>query len=220
LTATHLALLSGCCCLLASCNPLDEKEPITETREISKLARPAAVDVPAAKRFYDNTPETPPEDPNASREHPLVWTTPEGWTEKPPGQMRLIDMSFGPGGEGECYVSAMPGAAGGLAANINRWRGQVGQPPLSDEEIDKLPRKMFLGAPAHFVSADGDFKNVGEETSRTGYRLLGLIHQAPDLTLFVKMTGPQALVEQNTAAFEAFCQSVQFRRKSDKIPTH
>ena len=136
------------------------------------------------------------------------------------GQMRLIDMSFGPAGEGECYVSAMPGAAGGIVANINRWRGQVGQPSLTEEEIDKLPRKMFLGAPAHFVSADGDFKNVGEETPRSGYRLLGLIHQAPDLTLFVKMTGPQALVEQNTAAFEAFCQSVQFRRKSDKIPTH
>lgn len=219
MTASHFALLTGCC-LLASCNPLDEREAITESREISSYARKAAVDIPTGKRFYEPAEEEDHTDPNAPPEHPLVWKTPEGWSEKPVAQMRLIDLRFGPNEEGECYVSAMPGPAGGLAANINRWRGQMGQPELTEDEINKLSRKIFLTAPAHFITIDGDFKGMGDETVKTGYRMLGIIHQASELTIFVKMTGPKALVEQNTAAFETFCSSVQFRKRGEKIPTH
>lgn len=205
--------------LVSACNRLEESEPITETRELSSYARKQVVDISSAVRFYDNQePETNAEE---SREHPLLWVTPEGWKEKPVSQMRLIDFTFGPNDEGECYLSALPGPAGGLAANINRWRSQIGAAALTDEEIDKLPRKNFLGGPAHFVSVDGDFKGMGDAASaKSGYRLLGLIHQAQELTLFIKMTGPKELVEQNAAAFEAFCQSVQFRKKAEKIPSH
>jgi hypothetical protein len=223
LTAKLFAIVSGCCCLalIPSCNRLDEREVIAEKRTLSQYESAPAVDVPSAKRFYDTNPEPDAErDPNAPPEHPLVWTTPDGWTEKPPGQMRLIDMRFGPDEAGECYVSAMPGPAGGLAANLNRWRTQMGQSPLSEDEIEKLPRQPFLGAEAYSITIDGDFKGVGAETAKTGYRLIGLIHPASEVTLFVKMTGPKDLVEKNTAAFEAFCGSVKFRRHGDQIPTH
>ncbi len=209
--------LLACSLLSVSCDRLDEREPITESRELSSYARKPNVDIDSATRFYDQA--EPEEDPNAPREHPLVWKSPEGWTEKPTSQMRLIDFTFGPNGEGECYLSALPGPAGGLAANINRWRGQIGAAPLSDEEIEKLPRKNFLGGPAHFVSVDGDFKGMGDAAdAKKDYRLYGLIHQAAELTLFIKMTGPKALVEQNTAAFEAFCASVDFRKRSQEAP--
>jgi hypothetical protein len=205
--------------LASSCKRLEERVAITESRELSQYARKQAVDIPTAARFYEEEKEE--EDPNAPREHPLLWTTPDGWTEKPVSQMRLIDLAFGPSGEGECYLAALPGPAGGLAANINRWRGQMGAAPLSDEEIEKLPRKTFLGGPAHFVSVEGDFKGMGDAAdAKKGYVLQGIIHQAPELTLFIKMTGPKALVEQNTAAFEAFCNSVEFRKRSGKIPQH
>ena len=198
---------------LLSCNRLEERESITETREISTHARKPALDVPSWKRFYGEDPATAKEEPSAPREHPLVWRTPDGWTEKPPAQMRLIDLRFGPNEEGECYVSAMPGAAGGLAANLNRWRAQMGQPALTEEQIEKLPRKMFLGAPAHYMEVDGAFTAVGEQEAKADYRMIGIIHPASELTLFVKMTGPRAVIEQQTAAFDAFCQSVAFRRR-------
>ena len=221
-TATiKLAFLSfiGLTTALSSCKRLEEREPITESRELSQYARKQLVDISSADRFYDQ--EAPVEDPNAPQQHPLVWVTPEGWSEKPSSQMRLIDFTFGPNGEGECYLSALPGPAGGLAANINRWRSQIGASSLTDEEIDKLPRKNFLGGPAHFVSVDGSFKGMGDAASaKQDYRLLGLIHQASELTLFIKMTGPKALIEENTAKFDAFCQSVQFRKKAEKIPSH
>jgi hypothetical protein len=39
--------------------------------------------------------------------------------------------------------------------------------------------------------------------------MLGLIHSTNQATIFVKLTGPKALVEQNTAAFDTFCQSIK-----------
>lgn len=203
---------------VTACHRLEEREEITETRELSQYARKALVDIPSSARFYDQEPE---EDPGAAQQHPLVWVTPEGWTEKPSSQMRLIDLRFGLDDVGECYLAALPGPAGGLAANINRWRAQMGAAPLSDEEIEKLPRKNFLGGPAYFVSVEGEFKGMGDAASaKKGYQLYGLIHQAPELTLFIKMTGPKELLEKNSAAFDAFCQSVDFRKRAEKIPSH
>lgn len=184
---------------------------IPDSREISSMARKPTTGVPSATRFFDQEAE----EPTGERQHPLVWTTPEGWTESPPSQMRLIDFKIGPAQEVECYLTAMPGTAGGLAANLNRWRTQMGQAPLTEEEIEKLPRKSLLGTPSHFLSIDGEFKGVGAETGQAGFRMLGMIQQAPELTIFVKMTGPKDIVEKNTAAFEAFCASVQFRKKTN-----
>ena len=202
--------------LLPSCDRKAERMEITETREMSQYARKPVLNAGSAARFFDDAKEAE----DQPRQHPLLWTTPEGWQEGPPSQMRLIDFKFGPKQEGECYLSAMPGPAGGLAANINRWRGQMGQPALTDADIEKLPRKTLLGTEAHFVTIDGDFKGVGAEASQSGYRMLGIIQQAPELTIFVKMTGPKDLVEKNAAAFDAFCGSVKFRPKNQNVPMH
>jgi len=103
----------------------------------------------------------------------------------------------------------MPGAGGGVEANVNRWRTQMAQPAYTADEIAGLPKKPFFNREATYVAFDGDFKSFGAEEARTGYRLLGLIHSTEQATIFVKLTGPKALVEQNTAAFEAFCQSIK-----------
>jgi hypothetical protein len=211
------ALLLLAASLIPACKRVEERMVIADSRDISALARKPVMGAASADRFFDQQKDESGSE--GGQQHPLVWNTPEGWTENPPSQMRLIDFKIGPKQEVECYVSAMPGPAGGLSANLNRWRSQMGQPPLSEEEIEKLPRKTFLGSPAQFLSVDGDFKGVGAESAQSGYRLMGLIQQAPELTIFVKMTGPKDLVEQNTAAFDAFCASVQFRKKSN-IPMH
>lgn len=201
-------------CVLPSCKRAGVRMEITETREMSATARKPVLDASSATRFFDESKESSDE----PRQHPLLWTTPEGWQEGAPSQMRLIDLKFGPKQEGECYLSAMPGQAGGLAANINRWRGQMGQPALTEDEINKLPRKTLLGTDAHFVTIDGDFKGVGAEAAQSGYRMLGIIQQAPELTIFIKMTGPKDIVEKNATAFDAFCGSVKFRPKGPAAP--
>jgi hypothetical protein len=85
----------------------------------------------------------------------------------------------------------------------------MGQPAYTTDELSKLPRKPFFNREATFVAFDGDFKGFGADTAKTGYRMLGLIHSTEQATIFVKLTGPKALVEQNNAAFDTFCQSIK-----------
>jgi hypothetical protein len=202
--------LLACSLFMTSCDRLQEREAITETRDISSHAPKPHADIPSSTRFYDDAKEQPQQRPNF-REL-LTWTLPEGWKESAtpdPMGMRLLDLRFGPNQEGECYISLMPGPAGGLEANVNRWRTQMGQTPYTADEISKLPKKPFFNRDATFVAFDGDFKGFGAEAAKTGYRMLGLIHSADQATIFVKLTGPKALVDQNTAAFDAFCLSIK-----------
>ncbi|MEZ5387208.1 MAG: hypothetical protein R3F13_16995 [Prosthecobacter sp.] len=199
-----------CCLTFTGCGRPGDSVAITEVREISSHAPAPNVDIVSATRFYDDARDEPQARPDFR--NLLTWTVPEGWkeSEQPdPMGMRLVDLRFGANGEGECYITLMPGSAGGLEANVNRWRAQMGQPPYTPEEIEKLPTKPFFNRDASFVAFDGDFKGFGAEEAQTGYRMLGLIHSAEQATIFVKLTGPKALVEQNAAAFDAFCQSVK-----------
>lgn len=211
--SSSMKLLLTCCAasgLLSSCHRLDEREAITETREISSYAGKQHVDIPSSTRFFDDAKEKEQARPNF-REL-LTWKIPEGWTEsaaQDPSGMRMLDLRFGPNQEGECYISLMPGPAGGLEANVNRWRTQMGQTPYTADEIAKLAKKPFFNRDATFIAFDGDFKGFGAEQAKTSYRLLGLIHSAEQATIFVKLTGPKDLVEQQSAAFDAFCQSIK-----------
>lgn len=208
-TALALPAILG----FTACEKIEERMPIKEERSISEHSSVPKFPVSSAKRFYD---EETPAAGAAPQGNPLVWTTPEGWTEVPPssspGSMRLIDLRFGPNQEGECYLSAIQGNAGGLDANVNRWRTQMAQAPFTPEELAKLETKTFLGRPTPFVAFDGDYSNVGVAAPLKGYRLLGLVQVAPEFTIFVKMTGPKELVEKNAAAFEQFAQSVNIKR--------
>lgn len=139
----------------------------------------------------------------------LVYTTPEGWTDEGRSMMRDVNFTFGENGEGECYVARLPGAGGGLTANVNRWRGQMGAAPLSEEEIAALPKKPLFGQPATFLSVDGDFTGMGAGEAKKDYRLLGVILSAESSgAVFVKMTGPRELVEANAANFDIFVSSL------------
>lgn len=204
--------------VLSSCKKLDERMEITETRELSRHAAPADANATSEQRFgpalramrMDAEPEQSGQQP--SLRDLLTWTAPPGWSEAPPGSdpsgMRLVDMRFGEKGEGECYISIMPGPAGGLNANLNRWRKQMGQPDYTDEEIAKLPKKPLFKRDGVYAAFDGDYKGVGMTEPQKGYRLAGVIHSAEQATIFVKMIGPKALVQANGAAFDQFCESI------------
>lgn len=142
---------------------------------------------------------------------PFVWTTPEGWTQQPQAPMRDLSFAFGPNGEGECYLSRLPGAGGGLVANVNRWRGQMGLDPLTEAEIIALPKKPMFGLQGTFVDIAGTFSGMGGGPVRENYRMLGVIVSSDAGAVFVKLTGPADLVAANQAQFDAFCASLQPR---------
>ena len=90
---------------------------------------------------------------------PFNWATPEKWTDKPGNSMRIGSFAMpGPGGDADVSISQLGGMAGGLVANINRWRGQIGLSPQDDATImaagTEVPTGM--GAPALVYEIFGD----------------------------------------------------------------
>ncbi|GIW84431.1 MAG: hypothetical protein KatS3mg107_0091 [Gemmataceae bacterium] len=74
----------------------------------------------------------------------LTYTPPSGWKAAPPRAMRLV--TFLPPGEGkqpELYLSQPFG--GSLLDNVNRWRGEVGLPPVKEADLSSVVTEVKLG---------------------------------------------------------------------------
>ena len=65
---------------------------------------------------------------------PISWTVPENWTEKEGGAAFRLATLTGPNGAEIAVTSLTPGQD--LLMNINRWQGQIGLNPISQNEID------------------------------------------------------------------------------------
>lgn len=192
----QLSLLGLAAVVSTSCDRVTERMEIAESREISAYeAQPKLFAYPQ-ERFGDER---------------LRWTTPAGWAQAERSQMRPVNLTFGPNGEGECYLSMLPGGAGGVLANVNRWRKQMGQSELTQEDVDKLPKRTLMGIEGVFVSIDGAYTAVGAPEAKPDHRMLGIIAALGDVGLFAKMVGPKDVVEANTPKFEEFVSSLSLR---------
>lgn len=197
-----IAVASTAGLMTVSCKRLGERVEITESRTLSEFEPTPKLDVSTRARFSDE-PE-----PGAD---PLVWTLPEGWKEAERSQMRPVNLRFGPNGEGECYLSVLPGGGGGTLANVNRWRKQMGQEEIDEQALTDLPRRLLMGVQGVFVSIDGDYANVGAAESLPDHRMLGIVATLGEAGLFVKMVGPKVIVENEMAAFDQFVDSLTLR---------
>ena len=134
----------------------------------------------------------------ASFDAPKWAALPAGWTVGPENAMRKATwIVSGPNGsKAEIAVTVFPGTVGGLTANVNRWRGQIGLPPAGADEIAAAAKAVKVGGldSQRFVltSADGKKTVDAVMTSKDG------------ATWFFKMNGETAAVEANAAAFAAF----------------
>ncbi len=138
---------------------------------------------------------------------PARWTKPDDWQEQALSEMRLASykVAGSDGAVADVSVTAFPGDAGGLAANVNRWRGQLHLKPLSDEELSSITQNMEVeGNFARVV----DIRGSGEGPHATG--ILGAVLKTPDRTWFIKMTGDHDLLEQQRDKFLKFVNSFRF----------
>jgi hypothetical protein len=138
----------------------------------------------------------------------LVWQVPEGWRETPPRTLRIVNFHVGPDDRSECYVSSLAGDGGGVRANIDRWRGQMGAQPSTPEEFAALESVRLLGVDATLVEVHGAFQGMNGEQIADA-TMLGAVAPLEGRVLFVKLVGPSAVVAAERAAFLAFCQSLQ-----------
>jgi len=137
----------------------------------------------------------------------LNYVLPDGWKEKPLTQMRVA--SFEVSGNGKTAdVSVIPlgGRSGGDLANVNRWRGQVGLPPITDDDLAKLTESVAItGKPSGLYDIAGTSAGSGNPE-----RILGAILHGDNTVWYFKMAGDPDLVESQKANFIAFLKSVTF----------
>jgi hypothetical protein len=151
-----------------------------------------------------NTPAPPGENGNADS----IWTIPAGWQSIPPAQFLLAEYSISDanGAKAEVNVATMGGEGGGLLANVNRWRGQLGLGAIGESELTQLEQTLDVpGGNATLV----DFAGVNSKTGAPT-RLVGGIVSQSGQTWFYKLMGDDQIVTKQKNAFTKFIQSANY----------
>ena len=130
------------------------------------------------------------------------WQVPSGWKAAGPKPMRLASFDIpDAAGNGDISISKLAGDGGGLLANVNRWRGQVGLAPLE---------ASALSANSKAVATAGGDNGTWVELVGAEKTILGAIVVRGDVSWFFKMTAPSAVAARNREAFEQFVRSIRF----------
>jgi len=132
----------------------------------------------------------------------LAWTAPARWGIGAANPMRKATYEVtGDGGKAELSITAFPSDVGGELANLNRWRGQVQLPPITDADLPgAVARQQQNGLQLAVVDFGG---GAGSQ------RILGAIVPFGGGTWFFKLTGPEALVEKAKPEFLDFLRTVR-----------
>lgn len=146
--------------------------------------------------------------PRKPRPLPISYTTPAGWVETGPrGGFVPILTAFDVGGKAaELQVTQLGGMTGEPLANLNRWRGQVGLPPV--EKIDPPPASVKVDGES------GQYFDLGGGSAKK--RMLLVVVKRQQQTWYIKLFGDADVVGKNRREFESFVQSVKFTGGADE----
>lgn len=195
-----LALLSGC-----------------GRQEIQVYAAPKDKAAPQAKAMAHNHADDPhgamqsdPHGAMSSGGMELTFKLPDGWKEKPAGQMRAAQFAV-PGKDGlDADVSVIPLA--GMTASrediLNIWREQLKLPAVekgsSDQQVESV---VIAGQKADLYDMVSNDLLVQDKAKM---RILTAVLVRDQTSWFVKMSGPDDLVKQSKPAFQEFLKTISF----------
>jgi hypothetical protein len=139
----------------------------------------------------------------------FTYELPEGWQDAPPAPMRDVNLRVGPEGAAEAFVTVLPGGAGGVEANVNRWRQQMNLEPYSSQEIAELQRIPLLEGEAILVDFTGAYSGMSDEVQTEEARLIGAILDDESRSVFIKLVGPTEALDGEKENFIAFSDSLE-----------
>jgi hypothetical protein len=161
--------------------------------------------------FAENEPPqmaSAPAAPAGNKNAGFIWTLPSGWKSIPPSQFLLAEFSVSgtSGAKAEVNVAELDGEGGGLLANVNRWRGQLGLGAIGEDNLPQLAQSLDVpGGKATLV----DFTGVDAKTGAPA-RLVGTIVTQNGQTWFYKLMGDKQIVAQQKDAFTKFIRSANY----------
>jgi hypothetical protein len=179
--------------------------PVSDAPVAESLTKePAATQVPSEQPLgpepVTSQPLGPQPPPSTIDSGGIAFAKPATWTQKEGSAFRKLAFDVnGKAGTGEVTVIQLAAQAGGLLANVNRWRGQVQLAPFSPEQLEDAVEQVPLGdEQAQLVELIG-----------TDQGILGAMLSQPDKTWFVKFQGDAALAKAERENFEAFLASLK-----------
>ena len=182
-----------------------DKLAAPSTMDLSQLP-PSHPAIPGMETGSQNTLVSNPNTTVIDGSSKPTWAVPADWQEGPLAQFLVAKFIVGSGDTTAAVnVSSLAGDGGGLLPNINRWRGQLGQPPLTEDDVAKLPTLDAAGVKATLVDFSGTDARSGKAA-----RLLGAIVPFGGQTWFYKLMGDPDIVAQQKDAFIKFVQSAKY----------
>ncbi len=131
----------------------------------------------------------------------LTWLAPEAWRAAPDRPM--TEVVYAVAEATSCWVSVLALAAGGVEANIQRWRSQMGGAPVVVQE--SIP--MF-GALGSMIEIRGRYAGDSASAAIEDATMLAASCGIDNRTVFVKMIGPREEVQAHRGEFLEFCASL------------
>lgn len=196
-TAVSIATLVFILTVMVGCKDQNEATVYTIPKESTSPPPSAPMSPPVMDMARQQLPESAL---NQDGSNP-TWQVPEAWEILPASSMRRASFrASGTAGAVDIAVTTFPGDVGGLLANLNRWRGQVGAAPLTADQVEDNIERLAVGGKPVIVSR---IEGSGQSTQAA-------IFEHGGHSWFFKMTGPTATVNEQSDAFIAYIKSVEF----------
>jgi hypothetical protein len=147
---------------------------------------------------------------NADAALPLSMKPPDSWTRVPPsGMFRKASFVVSVADQRvDVTVMDFPTNAPAIAEllpNVNRWRDELGLPPISEDELVSYSEPIEIdGRPGTMVELEAP-----PGTERPRATRAAMVNQG-DVVWFFKMIGDRALVQRETGRFRELLDSVRF----------
>ena len=172
-------------------------------------AAPAALDLsqlpPSHPPISDMTPAAQVSNSDAGNKP--TWTVPANWSEGQLAQFLVAKfiIAGADGAAAAVNVSSLAGDGGGLLANVNRWRAQLGLAPLAEADLANLPVIDASGSKATLIEFSGTDARTGKPA-----KLFGVVLPLGGQTWFYKLMGDENIVAQQKDALIQFVQSAKY----------
>lgn len=134
----------------------------------------------------------------------FTFAVPEGWrsvTPSSPMRKAQLEVARGPEKAEVTFFHFGADQGGSVADNISRWYSQ-----FPGSEKNRITENVQVGpVKITFAMTEGTFSSGmpgGPTTPMEGYALCGAILESSSGSVFVKMTGPNAVVKASTEAFK------------------
>src|SRR4051812_18430402 len=130
---------------------------------------------------------------------------PSDWHEAPPGEMRFASYHIKgtDGKSAEVSVVPLPVTAARDLDNVNRWRGAVSLPPVTQGELEKLAQAVPIGDRTGVLyDQAGDNSGSGDKE-----RILVAVLRTEEQAWFFKMSGDNEVVTGQKEPFLQYLKS-------------